>query len=129
VSEIWNKYGENLYLICGAACLALAVLGIFGAMFVSIKFALFYFVLVAIPILVGLLGAVSGSKIFTVLVVFGCATTIVYVLSIYFRDVLYSPSSRSSFIHEPGGWVYLSLNSMQIFFAATRLRHPLIEME
>lgn len=129
MSKIWHRYGENLYLICGAICLTLATLGIFGAIFSSIEFAFLYFVLVVIPILVGLLGAVSGSKIFTILVVFGCATTILYIISIYIRDAIYSPSSRSSFIHEPAGWAYLALNLIQIFFATTRLRHPLIEME
>ncbi len=110
MSELLNKYGENLYLICGAACLALAALGIFGAIFTSIKFAFLYFALVAIPILVGLLGAISGSKSFTILVVFGCAMTILFIISIYIRDAIYNPSSRSSFIHEPIGWVYLALN-------------------
>jgi hypothetical protein len=129
VSQLLNKFGENLYLICGAACLAFATLGIFGAMFSSIKFAFLYLALVAVPILVGLLGAASGSKIFSILVMFGCVVTIVYILSIYVRDAIYNPSSRSSFIHEPIGWVYLALNLIQIFFATTRLRQPLIEME
>jgi hypothetical protein len=102
--------------------LALAALGIFGAIFSSIEFAFAYVILVAVPLTIGLLGAGSNVKVFTFLVLFGCITPVVYIVYIYIHNAIEYPNSHTSFIHERIGWVNLSLNLLQALLAATRLK-------
>jgi hypothetical protein len=130
VLERLDKYEESLYLIFGAVCLTASATTTFGAMFVSIEFAFLNFILVAIPLLVGLLGAQSQLRIFTAIVLISCAIPVVYILRIYLRDAVSHPSGGTSFINERAGWIYLSVYLTEVLFATRRLRQPrAIEME
>jgi len=79
--------------------------------------------IVALPLSIGLLGASSNLKAFTLLVLLACTTPVVCIVYIYIRNEIQYPQSHTSFIHEPISWLQLTLNLSQILLAVTRLRH------
>jgi hypothetical protein len=119
--QIGKGIGQTLYLICGIACLACALIAVFGSMFTSIGMAFFIALAIASPIFVGLFGYEFNHRIFPILEILGCGVMLTSIGSIFIGDFKTGPAS-TAFIREPEGWVVAVLYTTQIFFAIKRIK-------
>ena len=78
---------ERLYLLCGTANFAIALIFTLGNMFSSIGFALAVVALVDIPIVVSLMAFRSGSKIFPALTISSSLLMIAFTIFVSWRNV------------------------------------------
>ena len=122
--QVGKGIGQTLYLICGIACLACALIASFGSMFTSIGMALFIAVAIASPIFVGLFGYEFNHRIFPILEILGCGVMLISIGSIFISDLKTGPAP-TAFIRESGGWVVVVLYTVQIIFAIYRIKRHL----
>jgi hypothetical protein len=113
--------GWALLVLCGAACLAFALLGTMGAAFSSTGFAFAAFVLVDVPLCLGLIGSRLPEIKFPALSIFGSSVVLIGILSIYAKDIK-SGLTSTSFFFERAGWFLFGFNAIHIFLAATKIK-------
>jgi hypothetical protein len=119
MSNPFHRTDWILPALCGTACLAIDLLGTFGAAFTDVGLAGAAICFVDIPIFVSLAGSTSRRLSFPVLGMFGSALVVIGVLSIYARDFANSHAA-TGFLLEGASWCYLLLNLLNFIVLGAR---------
>jgi hypothetical protein len=115
--------GRIVYFTLLALCLMVSFLCDLGFAFGSIGGAAACILVCTVPLLVGMAGIVSQSKLHPIAAMIGSGSMVAFIAFISVRDVVLSHGlPRTSIVREGWWWVYLCLNFTQLVLSASKLR-------